>query len=200
MRFYILTLFAFAATLSAKAQSVATNDTLSVSADTTNVSAATVSTPSVPQQGLRFGYCSYSEVLKALPEYTIAMAKLDSIKAIYDKELTDSEEDLNKRFTEYIDGQTTYPKNILLKRQKELQLLINQSIEFKEGAQRLLTSAEQELMKPLNQRMKEVLNKIGKDRNYAFILNTDNNSCPFVNDEQGEDITNVVLTLLETNK
>ncbi len=148
----------------------------------------------------RFGYFSYSAILKAMPEYAQAMADLNELKKVYDKEVASSEEELNKRFSEYIDGQTTFPENILLKRQKELQMLINQSIEFKKEAQRLLTDAEEKLLQPLHSRLREALAQVGADRKFSFILNTDNNACPFVNPEQGEDITDLVLTLLIVKK
>jgi outer membrane protein len=87
-----------------------------------------------------------------------------------------------------------------LKRQKELQMLIDQSLEFKKGAQTVLDKAQKEIMQSVKVRLKEVIAKIGKDRKYAFILNTDNNACPFVDGEQGEDITSVALELVRVKK
>jgi outer membrane protein len=53
----------------------------------------------------------------------------------------------------------------------------------------LLDKAEKELMQPVHQKLKEALYKIGSERGYDYILNTDNNSYPFVNNQTGEDIT-----------
>ena len=60
--------------------------------------------------------------------------------------------------------------------------------------------AQKEIMQSVKVRLKEVIAKIGKDRKYAFILNTDNNACPFVDGEQGEDITSVALELVRVKK
>ena len=71
--------------------------------------------------------------------------------------------------------------------------MLEQGLEFKEEAKRLLEKAESELMMPIHQQLKEVLARIGKQRGYAYILNTDNNSYPFINGELGEDITADVI-------
>lgn len=154
--------------------------------------------PNTPQNVIiRFGYLNYTDVIKTMPEYKQAMAEMDTIKATYDKEVTISEAELNKRFTEYIEGQKTFPENILLKRQKEIQLLIEQGVKFKEEAKKLLTKAEKEIMAPVYKRLDDVLLKVGTKHNLAFILNTDNNSCPFINPKLGTDITEIVISELE---
>jgi outer membrane protein len=170
---------------SVKAQDVASDSTQQQAVDST-----------VVKETIRFGYISYSEVLQAMPEYEKALADIDTIKAQYDKEVKISEAELNRRFTEYVEDQKSLPENILLKRQKEIQMLIEQSVQFRDEAQRLLAKAKDEIMQAVHRRLNEALAKVGKDRNYAFILNTDNNSCPFVNPEQGEDATDAVLFVL----
>ena len=145
---------------------------------------------------ISFGYVSYSEILQAMPEYEKALADIDTIKVQYDKEVKVSEAELNRRFTEYVEEQKSLPENILLKRQKEIQMLIEQSVQFRDEAQRLLVKAKDEIMQKVYRRLDDALAKVGKDRNYAFILNTDNNSCPFVNPDQGEDATDAVLFVL----
>ena len=105
-----------------------------------------------------------------------------------------SETEFSKQFAEYVDGQKSFPENILLKRQKELQQLMEQSLKFKQEAQQLLEKAEAELMQPVHQRLKEALYKIGMQKGFDYILNTDNNGYPFINIEKGEDITAEVVS------
>ncbi|MBQ8676231.1 MAG: OmpH family outer membrane protein [Bacteroidaceae bacterium] len=141
----------------------------------------------------RFAYISYGEVLKSMPAYAAAQKSLADLRANYDNELKRTDEEFSKQFAEYVDGQRTFPENILLKRQKELQQLMEQGLEFKEEARRLLAQAEVELMQPVNKQLKEVIAKIAKERGYAFVLNTDNNAAPFVDGELGDDITADVM-------
>ena len=149
-------------------------------------------------QPQHFGFLSYQEVLKSMPEYAAAMKSLEELKKTYDQELVRAEQDFSRKFYEFVDGQKDFPENIMLKRQKELQQLMDESIKFKEEAKKLLTQSEAELMSPLYKRLKNVLREVGLEHNYSFILNTDNNSYPFINTTgEGEDCTDIVKTRLQ---
>lgn len=151
------------------------------------------------QQSQRFGYFSYNEAMKSMPEYIQAQSTLEKLKKHYDQEMERSEQEFTKKFSEFIDGYKSFPENIMLKRQKELQQLMEQSMTFKNEAQQLLNKSESELMAPVHARMKEALNKLGIENNYSYILNTDNNAYPFINtmNGQGEDITEAVIKLIK---
>lgn len=151
----------------------------------------------VAVQQLRFGFISYSEAIKAMPEYESAMTSLQDLKDSYDKELQRAEQDFSRKFGEFVEGQKNFPENILLKRQKELQQLMDESIKFKAEAQQMLTQSEQELMQPLHDRLKQVLAMVGTEKGLAFILNTDNNAYPFLNTNTvAEDCTDAVVAKL----
>lgn len=163
-------------------------------------SVPSASTPA-PQQVIiqpqHFGYLSYNDVLHAMPEYAQAMKSLEELQKTYDQEMARAEQDFSKKFTEYLDGQKSFPENIMLKRQKELQQLMEQSMQFKKEAQELLTKAESELMEPVRARLAEAIQIVGKKRNYAYVLNTDANAYPYISDEgEAENCTDAVLIQL----
>jgi outer membrane protein len=85
---------------------------------------------------------------------------------------------------------------ILQKRQAELQELMQKNIAFKADAERLLTQAEKDAMAPVTEKMKTALQKIGKERGYAVILNTDSNACPYIETTIADDITTIVKDAL----
>ncbi|MBR1666711.1 MAG: OmpH family outer membrane protein [Bacteroidaceae bacterium] len=159
-----------------------------------------VSTPAPQQvviQPQHFGYLSYNDVLHSMPEYEQAMKSLEELKKTYDGEMARAEQDFSKKFAEYIDGQKSFPENIMLKRQKELQQLMEQSMQFKNEAQELLTKAEEELMQPIHARLKDAIQAVGKKHNYAYVLNTDANAYPYISGEgEAENCTDAVLTQL----
>jgi Skp family chaperone for outer membrane proteins len=74
---------------------------------------------------------------------------------------------------------------------------MNQSVQFKQEAQELLTKAEAELMDPVRSRLNEANIAVGKAHNYAYVLNTDANAYPYISgDGEAEDCTDAVLTQL----
>jgi outer membrane protein len=145
---------------------------------------------------LRYAYLSYDSVFCAMPDYAIAQHNLDQLRAQYDAEAKRTEDEFNKKYEEFLDGQNEFPQTILQKRQTELQELMDKNIQFKDESKRLLAQAEQTAYAPLHAKLTAVLRRIGTERHYAFILNTDNRAVPFLNPEMGDDITLYVKSQL----
>ena len=164
------------------------------------------SVPAVPvrpisaavSQPVKFGFLSYQQVLVALDGYEDVQKTIAGLRQAYEQELARSEEIFSKQFAEYVEGQKTFPDNIRLKRQKELQQTMEQSLQFKQEAKELLQKKEDEVVDRLRERLNRAISEIASERGYAFVLNTDNNAFPFVNGAMGEDITNELLNRLNT--
>lgn len=140
----------------------------------------------------KFGYLSYNAVFRAMPEYEASRQKLADLKSKYDKEALRGEEEFQRKFAEFLQGQKDFPENILLKRQHELQDLLAKNIHFKEEARELLAQAEKDLQADMLHLLDEAIRAVGTERGYAFVINTDGNACPFVNPEAGDDVTGYV--------
>ena len=149
------------------------------------------------QAVLKYGYLSYDSVFKAMPEYVTMQASVQQLRDKYAAEQKRVEDDFNKKYEEFLDGQAGFPQTILQKRQSELQEMLDKNIAFKKESQRLLCQAECEAKAPLKERLAAVLKQIGEERGYAFILNTDGNVAPWLNTAMGEDISEVVMQLLK---
>ena len=144
-----------------------------------------------------FGYLSYEAALKSMPDYAIVQQKMADLRAQYQAETKRVEEEFNRKYEDFLDGQRDFPKTILQKRQSELQELMEKNIAFRENSLEELAQAEQQAMAPLRIRLIEALGKIGRERGYAFIVDTDQKALPFINPAMGEDITEQVTTLLQ---
>ncbi len=153
--------------------------------------AATVAIP-------QFGYLSYNAVFQQMPDYQKAKEEFAALKAQYDAEATRAEEEFQRKFADFLQGQKDFPKSILQKRQAELQELMDKSINFRTEAQRLLAEAEAKLQAPVQQRLNDAIQAIAAKRGFIFVLNTDGNAVPFVHPQAGVDITDAVLAQLGT--
>ena len=145
----------------------------------------------------RFGYLSYEQALKSVPQYAIMKKQLADLEAQYQAETKRVEDEFNRKYEEFLDGQREFPKTILQKRQTELQELMEKNIAFKEKSRQELAEAEKNAMAPLKIRLIELLGKIGRERGYAFIYDTDVKALPFINPAMGEDINQLVISLLK---
>lgn len=137
----------------------------------------------------RFGYTSYMEIVKALPEYNLVEAHLDELQAKYEAEIERSDREFNQKYTDFIESQSQFPDNIRIKRHKELQELMEVSMEFKVEVNRTMCEARKEMMKPLHEKVDEAVMKVCVDGGYDYVLNTDNHAFIAINPQNGTDIT-----------
>ena len=146
-----------------------------------------VATSAIAQS--KFGYVSYKEIVKALPEYAIVTTHIDELQAKYEAEIARSEREFNQKYSDFIEEQAGFPENIRIKRHKELQELMEKSIEFKDEVNRTMREARHEMMKPLYEKVDEAVMKICIDEGYDYILNTDERVYIAINPNHGKDIT-----------
>ena len=145
----------------------------------------------------RFGYLSYEAALLSMPEYANVQQKMNALREQFQAETLRVEDEFNRKYEDFLDGQRDFPRTILQKRQSELQELMEKNIRFKEQGRQELVDAEREAMAPLRIRLIELLSTIGRERGYAFIYDTDTKALPFLNISFGEDINQLVQDALK---
>ena len=144
------------------------------------------------QAQIQFGFVSYDQILKEMPEYAQASQDLAALKAKYEAEAQKGEEEFQRKFVDFLQGQKDFPQAIMQKRQAELQALMDNGVAFRMKSQDLIAQAEKDLMQEANKRLNRALLEVGVEMGYGFILNTDNNNCPYINPVIGVDVTELV--------
>ena len=137
----------------------------------------------------KFGYVSYKEIVKTLPEYNIVEAHLDELQKMYEAEVERSDREFNQKYTDFIEEQSRFPDNIRMKRHKELQELMEKSIAFKKEIILAMREARAEMMKPLYEKVDEAAMKVCVDGDYDYILNIDDRTYIAINPKNGVDVT-----------
>ena len=146
---------------------------------------------------MKFGFLSYEAALQSMGEYALVQKQMTDLRTQYEAETKRVEEEFNAKYEDFLEGQREFPKTILQKRQTELQELMQKNIEFKQNSIQELAKAEQEAMAPLRIKLIETLGNIGRERGYAFIVDTDQKALPFINPAMGEDINQLVQNALK---
>ena len=145
---------------------------------------------------MKFGFLSYDSVRQSMKEYAEMQQQVAAMRSAYEAEMKRVEDDYNKKYEEFLDGQKNFPKTILQKRQSELQEMLDKNIAFKNESLRILEETEAQLMESINLMVKICVQQVGQKHGYAFILNTDADALPWLNPEMGEDVTEEVKALL----
>ena len=146
---------------------------------------------------MKFGYLSFDSVRQSMTEYAEMQQQMAQMHSAYEAEMKRVEDDFNKKYEEFLDGQKNFPKTILQKRQSELQEMLDKNIAFKNEGLRILNEQESRLIESINLMVKICVQQVGQKHGYAFILNTDADALPWLNLEMGEDITEEVKALLK---
>lgn len=142
---------------------------------------------------LRFGYLSYDSALAAMPDYALVKQQLADLRQAYDAEMKRVEEEFNRKYEDFLEGQKDFPRTILLKRQTELQEMLQRNLQFKHEGLRELEQCEREMIAPLRSQLNEAIAKVAREKKLALVINTDANACPFIEPSMGEDVTADVM-------
>ena len=145
---------------------------------------------------MKFGFLSYDSVRQSMKEYAEMQQQVATMRSAYEAEMKRVEDDFNKKYEEFLDGQKNFPTTILQKRQSELQEMLDKNIAFKNESLRILNETEAQLLESINLMVKICVQQVGQKHGYAFILNTDADALPWLNPEMGEDVTEEVKALL----
>jgi outer membrane protein len=107
------------------------------------------------------------------------------------------EQDFNRKYEEFLEGQRDFPETILRKRQTELREMMERNVAFKNESRKQIAEEEARLMAPLKAELDALLAQIAHERGYAFVLNTDAGAVPFINPAMGENMAEQVSTILQ---
>lgn len=141
---------------------------------------------------MQFGYVNYQQVLKEMPAYAQAKQDMEVLKAKYEAEATRGEEEFQKKFVDFLQGQKDFPQSIMQKRQAELQSLMDNGVAFRVQVQELIAQAEKDMIGAVEKELNRAILEVGVEYGYGYILNVDGNACPYINPLVGIDVTELV--------
>lgn len=194
---YLATLVVATCALSTQAQDAVMPSAVPVDSNrqTLTVTRLRTAGAAVPRQA-RYGTLSYDSLFRAMPEYVQVMQSVARIRLEYYKETEYNAANFKRLFLEYLQGQQDFPRNILLKRQRDLQNEMERDIAFREQADSLIEVARAEMLRPVTAKLDSAIRVVGRERGYDFIINTDANAYPYYNPALSEDATPYVRALL----
>ena len=144
----------------------------------------------------KIGHFSYNAVLKGLPAYVSGMQDIERMRKQYADELQASEREFSEKYELFIEQQSTLAPSISEKRRTELQDLYDSNIKFRNDSQRMLKQAEQDIITPVKDKVQKAINTVGQQGGYLLLVNTDSDACPYIDTTSAENVTAVIINLL----
>lgn len=167
----------------------------SVQVDSTNASQA-LTKPRPRPRAFVFGQVSTSKILTRMPQYLAVQKNLKALKEQYEAEAKKSENDFQRKFEEFMQGQKEFPKTILEKRQNELQNMLETNASFRIKVQALLKEAEKSMMADVKAELNDAITIAAQDRGISIVYDLDGGSVPYIVPGLATDITTDVIKLL----
>ena len=151
------------------------------------------------QEG-RFGYIDFNGTLRRMPDYIAAEANLSNIQSEYQDELDRSKREFERQYIEFMLEQDHLSASIVAKRQKELQLLMDNNAQFRDKVQMELESKREEMLLPLKKRLLEAVSEVCTQQNLDYVVDTGKGTYLYINQEKGVDISHMVYEKLGIEK
>ena len=143
----------------------------------------------------KFGYIDSDFILGKMPEYTEAKAKLDKMAERWTSEIDERYEVLKKKKDNFMREEVLLPNEEKEKRREEIEKLETEAMEMQKlrfGVNGEYFQKRQELIKPIQDKVYDAMQKIATKDKYTFIFDKANQSNLIYADKKS-DISNAVL-------
>ena len=147
------------------------------------------------QEG-RFGYLDFNSTLKLMPEYLEAEINLQKMQSDYRAEIERAKREFERQYIEFLLEQEHLPASIVAKRQKELQLLMDNNAQFRDKVQEELESQRVNMLDPIKKKLLSAVSKVCSDKDLDYVIDTGSQAYLVINPDRGVDISNSVFSLL----
>ena len=144
----------------------------------------------------KFGHIRSQEILIVMPEYTKAQADIQTMQKQYEDDMKRVEQEFQKKFTAFQEEQANLPKNILERRQKELQELNERAMQMQQDAQQQLQQSWMQMLEPIAKKIDDAIKAVGQEGGYVFIFDLNATQIPFINETYATDVTSAVKAKL----
>ena len=149
-------------------------------------------------QDLKIGIVSLDEVIEKLPEYQDAQTKFVETSKKYEDEFGKLQEELKRRYDEINNMSEDELDAIKERKIREFQEYQAKVQQFQQTADQELVKVQQELMAPIEKKVRDAIESVGKDGGYSLIEQKVNQIILYYASPV-EDITNQVKAKLGVN-
>jgi len=131
---------------------------------------ASLTTVSFAQKKQKFGHIDSNELLKLMPGRDSAIAKIQAYSKTLENQLKGMQSELETKYQTYLANESNMTDLIKQTNQKELQDIQARIEAFQQSAQDDLENKQNELLKPIIDKAKVAIEKVGRDNQYTYIF------------------------------
>ena len=123
------------------------------------------------QAQAKMAHVDVNEIISKMPAMMDAQKQLEKLSGTYDAEYKTMVEEYQNKLKKYDQEASTVTDVINQARQTEVQDLTKRITDYRDNAQKELQKKEADMVKPLMDKIKASISKIGKAKGYQYVLN-----------------------------
>lgn len=155
---------------------------------------AVSSVSAVAQQQLKFGVVAAQELLTQMPEMDSVQTKMENIRQALISDMENIQKEYTTKLQDFQKNASTYSETMRAQKEKDIQSIMQRLEEFQGVAQQEVQEQQQVLMAPVQKRLLDAIQKVGKDGGFVFVF--DKLSPLYVSETLVVDVTALVKTEL----
>ena len=134
------------------------------------VIAAVALSSSVFAQDLKFGHVNIQKLVGELPEKLAADKNLQEEAQKLESNLQVMREELDTKYTDYMEKRDTLPELIRATKEKEIQEIQQRLQTFQVAATQDLQKKEQQLLQPIIEKVQKAIDEVGAENGFIYIF------------------------------
>lgn len=131
-----------------------------------------VSANQVANAQAKTAHIDVRELMSKMPAIIDANKQLEKLSGTYDADFKTMVDEYQAKLKKYESEAETVSKAMNEERAKEVQDMEKRIRDFRDNAQKELQTKESDLMKPIEEKVKAAIQKVGKAKGYQYVLDS----------------------------
>ncbi|WP_209320136.1 OmpH family outer membrane protein [Flavobacterium denitrificans] len=118
----------------------------------------------------KVAHVDVSEIMSKMPAMLDAQNQLQKLSGTYDAEYKKMVDEYQTKIKKYETESTTATEAVNTERAKEVQDMQKRIVDYRDNAQKELQQKDNDIMKPIMEKVKASIQKVGKAKGYQYVL------------------------------
>jgi len=114
-----------------------------------------------------------SEIMAKMPAMLDAQKQLEKLSGTYDTEYKTMVEEYQNKLKKYEQEAATVGETVNETRSKEVQDMQKRIVDYRDNAQKELQQKESDIVKPIMDKVKASIQKVGKAKGFQYVFNSE---------------------------
>ncbi|MFN8239879.1 MAG: OmpH family outer membrane protein [Bacteroidales bacterium] len=151
---------------------------------------------SVEAQNMKFGHINSDELIRSMPEYDSAMAKLERARKEIVSTLEIMQVEFNNKYEAYNKDVKNFTDLVRQTKEQELADLQNRIQEFQQNGQAKLQEEQTNLTQPIFTKVDKAIKDVGKEGGFIYVFDVAKGQLLYFDDTKSVNILTLVKTKL----